>query len=284
LTSEVSKAVLITGCSSGIGRATAILLAEQGWNVYATARRLESIEDLKDKGCKTLALDVCDEQSMRAAVETIEAAEGAIGVLINNAGYSQQGAVESVAIDEARQQFETNVIGVLRLSQLVLPGMRQQGWGKVVNISSVGGKLTFPGGGIYHASKHAIEAISDAMRFELRGFGVDVILIEPGLITTNFGQAVAAHAGGASNATDVYTKFNEKAIAITEGAFDSPLRITGGGPETVAKKIAKALGKRRPRARYAVTFSAHSMLLSRKLTPDRLWDVAMGVQFPKPGN
>ena len=186
---EISKAVLITGCSTGIGRATAERLAEKGWTVYATARRPESIEDLKAKGCRTLALDVTDEASMQAAVREVEAAEGAVGVLVNNAGYSQSGAVESVNLDDVRSQFETNVFGLVRMCQLALPGMRAQGWGKIVNVSSMGGKMTFPGGGIYHGTKHAVEAISDALRFEVRGFGVDVIVIEPGLIRTQFGEA-----------------------------------------------------------------------------------------------
>src|SRR5688500_14225858 len=149
---EVSKAVLITGCSTGIGRATAEHLLDRGWNVYATARRLESVSDLEAKGAKTLALDVNDEASMAAAVKAVEEAEGAVGVLVNNAGYSQSGAVEDVPLDEVRRQFETNVFGLVRMCQLVLPGMRRQGWGKIVNVSSMGGKLTFPGGGFYHAT------------------------------------------------------------------------------------------------------------------------------------
>ncbi|MDQ6605741.1 MAG: SDR family NAD(P)-dependent oxidoreductase, partial [Actinomycetota bacterium] len=160
--SERSKAVLITGCSSGIGRCTAELLAEKGWKVYATARRPETISALKAKGCETLALDVCDEASMSSAVKAVEDAEGAVGVLINNAGYSQSGAVESVPLDQVRRQFETNVFGLLRMCRLVLPGMREQRYGKIVNLGSMGGKLTFPGGGLYHATKYAVEAISDA--------------------------------------------------------------------------------------------------------------------------
>src|SRR6185503_15023736 len=140
---DVSKAVLVTGCSTGIGRATAERLADSGWTVYATARRPESIADLREKGCKTLALDVTDEASMRAAVSEVEAAEGAVGVLVNNAGYSQSGAVESVKPEDVRAQFETNVFGLVRMCQLVLPAMRGQGWGKIVNVSSMGGKLTF---------------------------------------------------------------------------------------------------------------------------------------------
>src|SRR5437868_13167103 len=191
-TDSVSKAVLITGCSSGIGHATAEHLAGRGWKVYATARRPESISDLEAAGCKTLALDVNDESSMAEAVRHVEAAEGAVGVLVNNAGYSQSGPVEEIPLDDVRRQFETNVFGLVRLCQLALPGMRRQAWGKIVNVSSMGGKLVFPGGGFYHGTKYAVEAISDALRFEVRGFGVDVILIEPGLIVTNFAEAASA--------------------------------------------------------------------------------------------
>src|ERR687883_1126468 len=150
---DVSKAVLITGCSTGIGRATAERLAQNGHTVYATARRPDSIADLEEKGCRTLALDVTDEESMSAAVREVEAAEGAVGVLVNNAGYSQSGAVESVPLDRVRAQCETNVFGLVRLCQLVLPGMRAQRWGRIVNLSSMGGNFTFPGGGAYHATK-----------------------------------------------------------------------------------------------------------------------------------
>jgi NADP-dependent 3-hydroxy acid dehydrogenase YdfG len=195
---DISKAVLVTGCSTGIGRATAEHLASKGWKVYATARKPESITDLEAKGCKLLALDVCDESSMQAAVSAVEQAEGAVGVLVNNAGYSQSGAVESVPLDQVRRQFETNVFGLVRMVQLVLPGMRRQGWGKIVNISSMGGKLTFPGGGFYHGTKHAVEAISDALRWEVRGFGIDVVVIEPGLIKTQFGETAVGSIDGAA--------------------------------------------------------------------------------------
>src|SRR3954453_14537328 len=203
---NASKAVLITGCSSGIGRATAEHLAEKGWTVYATARRPESIADLEAKGCRTLALDVTDEASMAAAVGAVEEAEGTVGVLVNNAGYSQSGAVEDVPMDVVRRQFETNVFGLVRMCQLVLPGMRRQRWGRIVNVSSMGGKLVFPGGGFYHGTKFAVEAISDALRFEVRGFGVDVVIIEPGLIKTEFGN-VAAGSVDAAPAQGPYGDF-----------------------------------------------------------------------------
>jgi NAD(P)-dependent dehydrogenase (short-subunit alcohol dehydrogenase family) len=286
-----SKAVLITGCSSGIGKATAKRLAEHGWTVYATARKPETIEDLEAAGCRTLALDVTDEASMQAAVKQVEDEHGAVGVLINNAGYSQSGAVESVPLDAARRQFETNVFGLVRLTQLALPKMREQRWGKVVNLSSMGGKLVFPGGGWYHATKHAVEALSDALRFEVRGFGVDVILIEPGLITTEFGNAAAASMaempaadttadGGADG--DPYAHFNATVGSVTQGAYDGPLKLLGSGPEKVAKVIERAITRRRAPTRVTITPSAKLSIPMRRLTPDRAWDAMMRAQFPAP--
>ena len=280
---ERSKAVLITGCSSGIGRATALRLARAGWPVYASARRPESLVELAGAGCKTLPLDVTDETSMRAAVQHVEQDSGAVGVLINNAGYSQSGAIETVPMEAARRQFETNVFGVVRLTQLVLPGMRSQRWGKIVNVGSMGGRLTFPGGGHYHATKHALEAISDALRFELRGFGIDVVLLEPGLITTDFGEAATASMTDIRGSDDdPYAHFNATVGAITKGAYDGPMRHLGAGPERVAKVIEKAISRRRPPARITITPSAKLTIATRRLVPDRAWDAAMRRQFPQP--
>jgi NAD(P)-dependent dehydrogenase (short-subunit alcohol dehydrogenase family) len=278
---EISKAVLITGCSSGIGEATARRLAAGGWTVYASARRLESIEHLRDAGCLTLALDVTDEDSMRAAVDEIERAEGAVGVLVNNAGYSQGGAIEQVPLEAVRRQFETNVYGPIALTQMVLPAMRSQRWGKIVNIGSMGGRLTFPGGGLYHATKYSLEAISDALRFEVKGFGVDVVLVEPGLITTEFANTAVAKAGEATG-EGPYAEFDVKLAALTTGVYEGPMRRLGGGPDVVAKAIEKAISRRRAPTRVPVTASARLSILQRKLTPDRLWDAAMRVQFPQP--
>jgi NADP-dependent 3-hydroxy acid dehydrogenase YdfG len=278
---DISKAVLITGCSSGIGEATARRLAAGGWTVYATARRLEAIEHLKDAGCRTLALDVTDEASMRAAVDEVQRVEGAVGVLVNNAGYSQGGAIESVPLEAARSQFETNVFGLIGMTQLVLGAMRAQHWGKVVNIGSMGGRLTFPGGGLYHATKYAVEAISDALRFEVKGFGIDVVLLEPGLIVTEFAANAVAKASEAM--TDgPYTEFDAKVSALTTGVYEGPMRHLGGGPEVVAKAIDKAISRRRAPSRVPVTASAHLSILQRKLLPDRVWDAAMRSQFPQP--
>ena len=275
--SEPSKAVLITGCSSGIGKATAERLAGRGFTVYATARRPESIEELAQKGCKLLALDVCDEESMRAAVAAVEEAEGAVGALVNNAGYSQSGAVESVSMADVRRQFETNVFGLVRLIQLVLPGMRRQRYGRIVNLSSMGGKLTFPGGGYYHGTKHAVEAISDALRFEVRDFGIDVVVIEPGLIRTAFGEAAVVPTDEGP-----YANFNAAVAATTAGIYEGPMARLGAGPEAVARKVERAIKARRPRTRYPVTASARFLLLTRRLLPDRGWDAMMRSSFPPP--
>jgi NAD(P)-dependent dehydrogenase (short-subunit alcohol dehydrogenase family) len=252
---EPSKAVLITGCSSGIGRAT--------------------------------ALDVTDESSMRGAVQRVEEECGAVGVLINNAGYSQSGALETVPPDAMRRQFETNVFGAVRLIQLVLPKMRAQRWGKIVNVGSMGGRVTFPGGGCYHATKHALEAISDALRFEVRGFGIDVILLEPGLITTEFGSAAAAsmaHTGAepVHAGADPYEKFNAVVGAVTQGAYEGPMRRLGAGPERVARTIERALRRRRAPTRIAITPSAKITIALRRMLSDRTWDAAMRQQFPQP--
>ena len=275
------KTVIITGCSSGIGQATAARLARSGdWTVYATARRPETLAELESVGCRTLSLDVTDEASMVAAVDAVTAESGHIDALVNNAGYSQSGAAETLNLDDVRRQFETNVFGLLRLSQLVLPSMRSQGDGRIVNISSMGGKIVFPGAGAYHATKFAVEAFSDAMRFEVAGFGIKVIIIEPGLITTNFDQAAVGsmdlEAGGP------YAEFNRTLASATEDVYQGPMKRLGGPPDAVAKVIEKALTTRRPRTRYTVTPSATMSIVGRRLMTDRMWDAAMRPLFKQP--
>ena len=281
--SAPSKAVLVTGCSSGIGRATALHLAHRGHTVFASARRLDSIADLERHGCKLLALDVTDEASRVEAVRAIEAEHGAVGVLVNNAGYSQSGAVESVPLDEVRRQFETNVFGLVRMCQLVLPAMRAQRWGRIVNVSSMGANFTFPGGGFYHATKYAVESISDALRFEVKGFGVDVVIVQPGLIRTSFGE-VAASAVGHTEGDGAYTAFNARVAQATRDIYlKGPARHLGGGPETVAKTIERAITAKTPKIRYRVTPSARLLIGQRAVMTDRMWDRMMTTQFPQPG-
>ncbi len=281
-----STAVLITGCSTGIGRATALRLARRpDLTVYATARRLESIADLADLGCRTLALDVTDETSMAAAVDQVVGEHGAVGALVNNAGYSQSGALETVAMDDLRRQFETNVFGLMRMCQLVLPSMRAAGGGRIVNVSSMGGRLTFPGGGGYHATKYAVEALSDTLRFEVKGFGIDVVLVEPGLIRTEFGTTAAGGVSEAGEGEGDYAHFNAHVATATEQIYESggPIARLGGPPGAVAKVIEKALTTKRPRARYTVTPSAKVLIANHAVLPDRAWDALMRQQFPSPG-
>jgi NAD(P)-dependent dehydrogenase (short-subunit alcohol dehydrogenase family) len=276
----VSRAVLVTGCSSGIGRATAERLAAAGFTVYASARRLEAVESLS--GCRALQLDVTDEASMRAAVEAVEAEQGAVGALVNNAGYSQSGAVETLSMEDLRRQFETNVFGLVRMCQLVLPGMRRAGFGRIVNMSSMGGNFVFPGGGAYHASKYAVEALSDALRFEVKGFGVGVTVIQPGAIRTEFASTVSERM---PEGEGPYAAFNADVGRATKEAYEKgPLAKLGGEPDDVAKAVEKAIAAKRAPIRTRVTPSAHLLVTQRRLLPDRGWDAFVGTQFKRPGS
>lgn len=275
----MSRRVLVTGCSSGIGQATAVRLAGAGYTVYATARKLADLEACQQAGCRCLTLDVTDEDSMVAAVEAVE---GGVEVLVNNAGYSLSGALEELELAAVRRQFETNVFGLLRLTQLVLPGMREAGWGRIINISSMGGEFTFPGGGAYHATKHAVEALSDALRFEVAGFGIKVVVIQPGLIFTEFSDQVASQME-ADPPPGPYQKFQKAVREITQSAYTTgPMARFGGPPEAVAAVIEKAIRAKKPRTRYPVTASAHMMILTRSLLTDRLWDLMMKTIYPSP--
>jgi NAD(P)-dependent dehydrogenase (short-subunit alcohol dehydrogenase family) len=277
------KVVLITGASSGIGAATASRLASAGFRVYATARRVDALGELRAKGCETLRLDVTDETSMREAVETIETREGSVGALINNAGYCQPGALETLPIEAVRHQFDTNVFGVLRMAQLVLPGMRKAGAGRIVNLSSMGGKLVFPGLGAYHASKYAVEALSDVLRFEVKGFGIDVVIIEPGIIRSGFVDAAITKMphGGADGP---YVEFDATIPRAMKEIYEhGVLAKLGGTPDDVAKVIEDALTESSPKTRYTVTASAHLLMAQHAVMSDNLWDHFLAAQFPRPG-
>jgi NAD(P)-dependent dehydrogenase (short-subunit alcohol dehydrogenase family) len=273
-----SKAVLITGCSSGIGRAIAERLVAAEGRVYATARRPEAIADLAEKGCETLALDVTDDESMRAAVARVEEAEGAVGALVNNAGYGQSGAIEATPIDAVRRNFETNLFGYMRMAQLVLPGMRRQGSGRIVNMSSVAGRVTMPGSGPYSATKFAIEAMSDALRFEVRGFGVQVVIVEPGPIRTEF---TATANSGLPDGDGAYADYHA-AVAKADAEADQS-RLLAGDPEDVARVVERAIAARRPRTRYRVTVPARLLPAIRRVLSDRGFDAFLRTQAPPPG-
>jgi len=272
--------VLISGCSSGIGAATAEALARGGHTVYATARQTDTLASLEALGCRPLALDVTSEDSMIAAVQAVEAEHGQVGTLINNAGYGEYGPIEETDLERVRTMFETNVFGLARLTQLVLPAMRRSRSGRIVNIGSMGGRITFPVGGFYHATKYAVEAISDALRVEVKPFGIDVILVEPGLVRTNFEGRV-----GESLEVGVPPQESDTAYADLLAANDK--KTTSGyandfmatGPEAVAAIIVKAVDSSRPRSRYVVTPAAKVMINLRRFGGDRVWDAAMRKQY-----
>ena len=274
--------VLITGCSTGIGRATAERLAARGWTVYASARRPETITGLN--GCRQLQLDVTDEASMEAAVKAILDEHSAIAALVNNAGYGIHGAFETTDLDDARRQFETNFFGLARLTQMVLPSRRAAGAGRIVNVSSMGGKITFPGGGYYHASKHAVEALSDALRFEVAPFGIHVIVIEPGAILTKFADTAVGTVEHPDDSDGAYTSFNQLLGLRIKSAYEGRLaQLAAAPPEAVAKVIERCLSAGRPRTRYLVTAGARTLVNLRRFLPDRAWDAILRSQYPRPG-
>jgi NAD(P)-dependent dehydrogenase (short-subunit alcohol dehydrogenase family) len=252
------------------------------WQVYATARKVETIRDLGAAGAEVLPLDVTDESSIQAVVSAIEARHGRVAALVNNAGYSQSGAVETVSMDGIRAQFETNVFGLIRLTQVVLPGMRRHRSGHIINISSMGGRLVFPGGGVYHATKYAVEALSDALRFEVRGFGIKVVVIEPGLIRTEFARtAVASMPTGTDES---YAALERRVAGATEDAYERGLASKlAGAPEDVAVVVERALSSARPRSRYLVAPSARIFITLRRLVGDRGWDRFLRMVYPSPG-
>jgi NAD(P)-dependent dehydrogenase (short-subunit alcohol dehydrogenase family) len=273
--------VIVTGCSSGIGRATAKRLSQAGWIVYATARRIAAIEDVKADGCRTLALDVTDEASMQAAVRAVEEAEGSVDALVNNAGIQELGAIETVPMDRVRALFETNVFGATRLTQLVLPGMRSRGTGRIVTIGSMNGRFTWPGTGYYCATKHALEAISDALRYEVRPFGIDVVLIEPGFVKTPLGETAAQRRTDEDQGP--YASYNAAVAGVATSYTTGALGMLACTPEAVAKTVEKALSADgRPRARYRVAPSAGLFMTTRKLLPDAAFDALLRAQMPAP--
>jgi NAD(P)-dependent dehydrogenase (short-subunit alcohol dehydrogenase family) len=273
-----TKIVLVTGGSSGIGEATARTLAARGHTVYAAARRTDRLEKLTDDGIRPLAMDVTDDASARGGVEKIVEEAGRIDVLVNNAGYGSYGAVEDVPLDEARYQFEVNVFGAARLAQLVLPHMRQQRSGTIVNITSMGGKIHTPMGGWYHGTKFALEGLSDCLRLETAPFGIDVVVIEPGAIATEWGGIAADHLRERSGDG----AYSAQARAVADMLSSESNRSRNSSPQVVADAIAKAVDARRPRTRYAMGFGAKPLIALKWLLPDRAFDAivkrAVGVR------
>lgn len=263
-----NKVILLTGASSGIGYDTAVALAQQGHKVYAAARRVERMEPLRQYGIVPLKMDVTDEASMKEGVKTLLDAEERIDVLINNAGYGYFGAVENVPMDDARNQLEVNVFGLARLCQLVLPTMRAQHSGRIINTASVAGRAVFYYGGWYHVSKYAVESLSDAMRMELKPFGIDVVIIEPGAIKTNWGIIAADHLIESSKGT----AYEQTGTMMANNLRNMYLSNTISDPAVVRKAIVRAVNARRPCTRYRIGRMANAIVFFHWLLPTRWWD------------
>lgn len=262
---------LVTGASSGIGRCTVLGLLDAGFAVHAAARRTELMAVLADAGADVVAMDVTDDASMAAGVSHVLDASGRVDVLVNNAGYGSFGALEDVPLDEARRQLEVNVLGLARLTQLVLPGMRAARRGRVINVSSVGGTIYEPLGSWYHATKFAVEGLSDSLRVELRPFGLDVVLVQPGPVRTEW-NAIARRNLRATSQGSPYADHAESVARVLERA-DRP--GAGAEPEEVAATIVRAATAGRPRTRYPVGRGARTLMLARRALPDRAFDTVL---------
>ena len=260
--------VLITGASTGIGRAAAELFAKRGYTVYAAARSLDKLESFATDSIHAVVLDVTNDASMVACVRQVIDAEGRIDVLVNNAGYGSHGAVEDVPMAEARRQMDVNLFGLARMTQLVLPSMRDAGHGRIINIASMAGRVWTPFAAWYHASKFAVEGLSASMRLELKPFGIDVVVIEPGAIATPWGGIAAQHLRDAS-ANGAYAKAAQRAAARLSSTYNGTHMTKA---ETIAKRIVKAATARRPRPRYLLGFGAKPMVYIQKLFGDRAYD------------
>ena len=276
-TRTITRTALVTGASSGIGEETARRLQGLGYTVYGAARRTDRLEKLAAEGVRPLAMDVTDDASMTAGIARIIEEAGRIDVLVNNAGYGSYGAIEDIPIDEARRQFEVNLFGLGRLVQLVTPHMRGQKSGTIINISSMGGRLTTPLGGWYHATKYAVEALSDALRMELKPFGIDVVLVEPGGIRTEWAGIAADHL----EETAEGSAYSDQIRAVAGSMRNESVQRRQSPPSVIANTVERIVTARKPRTRYAVGFMAKPLITARRVLPDRVFDrvisAALGV-------
>ncbi|BDR52932.1 short-chain dehydrogenase/reductase [Bombiscardovia nodaiensis] len=263
--------VVITGATSGIGYQAAALLARQGHKVYGVGRRVEALKPLESLGLSALKMDLSDEQTLKTGIAQILEREGHIDVLINNAGYGSYGPIEGVPISEVRHQFEVNLFGLARLTQLVLPVMRAQGHGRIINTSSMAGRMVTYMGAWYHATKYALEAFSDALRMETKAFGIDVVLIEPGAIATNWGRIAADHLEQASS-QGPYRQTAQEAAAGLRKLYSSHCLTK---PETIARAMVRAATSSHPRPRYLLGFGAKPLVALHALLPTRAFDYLM---------
>lgn len=268
MTTQFARTALVTGASAGMGKDMAFRLIDEGYTVYVAARRVEKMKDLEQAGARLIGMDISSEDDIAAAVDRIMNECGGVGVLVNNAGFGMYGAVEDTSIDDARYQFEVNLFGLARLTQLLLPAMRAQGFGKIINLSSVGGKIYTPLGAWYHATKHALEGWSDCLRLEVAQFGIDVVIVEPGIISTEFGDVMSGPMleRSGSGAYANLAKANAKAVG---GAY----KDGGGSPASVITDLVmKAVRSRKPQTRYHGGQMASMLLFFRRWLPDRAFD------------
>jgi NAD(P)-dependent dehydrogenase (short-subunit alcohol dehydrogenase family) len=261
--SAAKKVAVVTGASAGMGKAIVRQLLGDGWIVYGGARRADQMADLTAAGAKALKLDVTDEASMTDFVDTVLFAEGRIDALVNNAGYGSYGAVEDVPLSEARRQFDVNTFGLARMSQLVLPTMRKQRSGRIVNITSMGGRIWSPFGAWYHATKHAVEVLSDVMDFEARPFGVRVVVVQPGGVATEWGAIAAQNL----RVTLQHSEYRENGSLVANVLENTK----GASPVVIARVVSRALSTARPRRRYAAPFDAKALIFLRWLLPEGAW-------------
>jgi short-subunit dehydrogenase len=270
----MKKVALITGASAGMGKETAKLLAQNGYTVYGAARRIDKMEDLKAFGIKPVAMDITKDESIVACMQLILAeTDGHIDVLVNSAGFGSHGAIEEVPIQDAKYQLEVNVFGAMRLTQLILPYMRENKFGKIVNISSVGGKLAGPLGGWYHASKFALEGLSDSLRNEVKPFGIDVIVIEPGAVKSEWSSIAC------DNLMNISGNGAYKAMATKFANVIKNSDVQSSDPIVIAELIKKAIEAKNPKARYVKGHLAQPILFTKKVTSDKIMDKILASQF-----
>lgn len=264
----MKKVILITGASSGMGKETAKSLIRQGHTVYTVARRIDQMQDLKELGGKPIQMDVTQESDIQHVVDTIIRQEGKIDVLWNNAGYGLFGSVEDVPIEEARQQFEVNLFGLAAITQKVVPYMRKANGGTIINTSSMGGKMYTPMGAWYHASKHAVEGFSDCLRLELKQFNINVVVLEPGIIVTEFGDVMLNNISRFSS-KGAYSSLTGKLVAATKKMYD---KGQGSKPAVISETVSKIVNTASPKTRYRVGLWAKPMVWMRIYLGDKLFD------------
>ena len=273
----MKKVILITGASSGIGKDTAMSLIKHGHVVYGAARRLEMMQDIIQAGGHAIKMDILNEKNIDDVVNQIINEQNRIDVLINNAGYGLWGAVETISIDEAKRQFDVNIFGLAYLTKKIIPFMREQKSGKIINMSSMGGKVYTPFGAWYHATKYALEGWSDCLRIELKSFGIDVILIEPGVIKTEFQDVMM----DSTVERSIGTPYEKKLKALEKATQEMYARGIGSPPSTITKLIIKAINSHNPKRRYVGGLFAKPMLFIKKWFGDKMYEKAIMSQIKK---